>query len=420
MRARWFRANPPLPLPSRRGGKWRNAIFLFLLLSMLAPAPAYAHTRSQSQSSWAVDGDAVDVRVEAEAIDATRLYALGGDATMATMFADEVAGAFDVSAGGQACAPAGPARQSNGGAGRVVAAMRFDCPTGALTQGPIEIESRLFLRVAPSHLHFIALRNAQGHSAEAVLTESNPRAVLVLEAAPAQESFWTALGRFFPVGAVHVWSGADHIAFMLALLLLVGRRLRAAVFAATGFTLGHTATLGFAATGVLSPDREAIEALIGFTIAFVALEIGDQSQARMRAWSLPAAALLAVAGAASLWRLSPMSPLVWFGLTAFVLAYPRGFPRDAAWLAAIFGLIHGCGFAAALSELDLPQPRLLASLIGFNLGVEAAQVVVIGVALVLGAAVPHAPAALRANAAAIAGATLFALGCYWFVGRLAG
>ena len=171
---------------------------------------------------------------------------------------------------------------------------------------------------------------------------------------------------------------------MLALVLLVGARPRAALFTATGFTLGHTLTLGLAATGVLHPDARAIEALIGFTIAFVALEIGDPR--RMRAWSAPVAGLLALAGAASLLQFAPLSALIWFGLAAFVFAYPRGFPRDAAWLAAIFGLIHGCGFAGALNALELPRPRLLASLAGFNLGVEAAQTLVIAAALLVGLA----------------------------------
>ncbi len=388
-----------------------------VFFSALLPAPAHAHTRSQSQSSWRIDGDTIEARVEADAVDVTRLYALGSEVPIAALFADEVSDGFTFSANGQACAPAGPAREGSGGPGRAVAVLRFTCPAGALARGPIAIESRLFLRVAPSHLHFVALRDSDGKAAEAVLTEPNPRAVLTLATAPAREGFWSALARFFPIGAQHVWSGLDHIAFMLALVLLVGARPRAALFTATGFTLGHTLTLGLAATGVLHPDARAIEALIGFTIAFVALEIGDRE--RMRAWSAPIAALLGLAGAGSLFQLAPLSAPIWFGLAAFVFAYPRGFPRDAAWLAAIFGLIHGCGFAGALNALELPRPRLLASLAGFNLGVEAAQALVIAATLLAGLAAQRAPAAVRANFAPIAGAALFALGCYWFAARLA-
>jgi hypothetical protein len=383
----------------------------------LAP-PAAAHTRSQSHSAWRADGDVIEARVQASAFDVTRLYALGGEAPLAEAFAQEASGAFTVAAAGEQCVREGDASASIVGNGRIASTLRFACPAGALARDEVEIESRLFLRVAPSHLHFVSVVDAEGRSAVAVLTETESRARLLLQAATAQESFWSALSRFFPTGARHVWSGLDHIAFMLALALMIGARWRAAILAASGFTLGHTVTLGLAATGVLRPDTTAIEALIGFTIAFVALAIGRSGQDRMLSWSFPLAALLAAGGAASVIGAAPMSPLIWFGLAAFVFAYPRGFPREAGWLAAIFGLIHGCGFAGALADMDLPRPRILASLLGFNLGVEAGQVVVIAGAVLVGLAAQRLPAHIRQRTAAIAGAALFTLGVYWFVGRL--
>jgi hypothetical protein len=396
-------------------------LLLAVLLTFICVAgDAQAHTRSQSQSRWTIEGDRVSVHVEADAIDVTRLYALGGNASLDVAFAEEVATAFDVRAGGAACTANGAPRASIAPAGRVIAAWSFTCPSRALGRGEITLESRLFLRVAPSHLHFVAVRDAQGRSAEAVLTEPHPRAALTPASAPEVRPFGETVWRFIPVGAEHVWTGLDHMAFILALVLFSAGRLRSLVFAATGFTVGHTATLGLAAVGALRPDKLAIEALIGFTIAFVALEIGDGGQRRMRAVSAPAAALLALAGAASMFGVAPMSPLIWFGLALFVYAYPRGFPRGVALLALIFGLIHGCGFAGALSELELPQPRLLSALLGFNLGVEFGQLTVIAVALLAGFALRFGPAQLTRHAAPIAGAALFALGAYWFVSRLAG
>ncbi|MBL8542853.1 MAG: HupE/UreJ family protein, partial [Hyphomonadaceae bacterium] len=351
-----------------------------------------------------------------EAVDVTRLYALGGDETMDRVFAEEVAGAFQVSAADQSCSAAGEPSARIIPAGKLVASWRFQCPPGAIARGPIAIESHLFLDVAPSHLHFVALSGADGASAEAVLTGPSPRASMTLSDAPAVQPFGATVLHFIPVGAEHVWTGLDHVAFILALVLLTAGGLRALLFAATGFTLGHTATLGLAAVGVLRPDTAAIEALIGFTIAFVALEASGG--ARMRLASGPAAITLALAGVASLFLPLPMSPLVWFGLAAFVYAYPRGFPQGAAWLALIFGLVHGCGFAGALADLDLPKPRLLASLLGFNLGVEAGQLVVIAGALGVGWLARRAPPQFTRDLAPAAGAGLFALGLYWFVSRL--
>jgi hypothetical protein len=381
-------------------------------------ADAHAHTRSQSQSRWTIEGDRIGLRVEADAIDVTRLYAFGSDAPLEDVFAAELAQAFSVRAGGQDCAANGAPRATTAPAGRVVADWAFTCRQGALAQGALEIESRLFLRVAPSHLHFVALRDADGQSAEAVLTELHPRAVLTPAAAPAVRPFGDTVFEFIPVGAEHVWTGLDHMAFTLALVLLSAGRWRDLVLAVTGFTLGHTATLGLAAVGAIRPDAGAIEALIGFTIAFVALEIGKGGSVRMRSVSGPTAIALSAAGAASLLGALSMSPLIWYGLAAFVYAYPRGFPRSAALLAVIFGLIHGCGFAGALADLELPRPRLLASLLGFNLGVELGQLTVIAGALLVGFGLRQAPVRFAHHAAPIAGAALFALGAYWFVSRL--
>lgn len=387
------------------------ALFAFVCFA----ANAQAHTRSQSQSRWTIEGERISLHVEADAIDVTRLYAFGSDDPLDAVFAEEVADAFAVSAGGRACTANGAPRASLAPAGRVIADWSFTCPAQA---DAVEIESRLFLRVAPSHLHFVSLRDAQGRSAEAVLTEPHPLAVLSPSATPAVQPFGETVMSFTPVGAEHVWTGLDHVAFVLALVLFTAGRWRALVFAATGFTLGHTATLGLAAFGAIRPDTLAIEALIGFTIAFVALEIGQGGQARLRAVSAPAAIVLALAGAAAVMGFAPMSPLIWFGLAAFVYAYPRGFPRGVALLSLVFGLIHGCGFAGALSELELPQPRLLAALLGFNLGVEFGQLTVIFGALLVGFAFRYAPAQLTRHAAPVAGAALFALGAYWFVSRL--
>lgn len=395
----------------------RFVAIVFALIALIV-APAQAHTRSQSLSHWSIEGDRLDVRVDADAIDVTRLYALGGEGDLPTTMAQEAAQAFDVSAGGQACAPQGDPVSALTPTGRVVTQLQFACPAGALAAGEIEITSRLFLSVAPSHLHFVAVRDAEGRVAEAVLTEPHPRAHLSPSAPPEAQSFWQTLTRFLPVGAEHVWTGLDHVAFILALVLLTAGNLRRVVFAATGFTLGHTATLGLAAMDVLRPDSGAIEALIGFTIAFVALEAGERGGARMREWSAPAAVLLALGGIGAVAGFAPMSPFVWFGLAAFVYAYPRGFPRGAVWIAIIFGLIHGCGFAGALSELDLPRPRLIASLLGFNLGVEFGQIVVIAAALLIGLAARRAPETLRTQGVALTGAALFALGFYWFASRL--
>ncbi len=402
-------------------GLWR-ALCLAVVLTVASAAPSQAHTRSQSSSHWRVEGDALYVRVQADALDVTRLYALGGQAGLEETFRAHAGESFSVSTKGGACtlreapmiAPAAP--------GRVAVTLRFDCPTGSLARGVVDLGSTLFLHVASTHLHFVSVTRSDGAEAEDVLTDSRRAATFALQADARAESAWSAFARYVPVGAVHVWGGLDHLAFILGLTLLA-RGLTAVAIAATGFTLGHTATLGLAAFGVLTPDAVTVEALIGFTVAFVALEAGRDGPDRLTRWSGPLAAVLLVMAALAAVNVLAIATASLAGLALFAVAYPRGFPRGAAaapWLAAAFGLVHGCGFAGALGDLDLPRPKLLPALAGFNVGVELAQVCVIAAALSVGVVWRRATAGRYAIAQDAVAAALFALGLFWFASRSIG
>jgi HupE / UreJ protein len=338
------------------------------------------------------------------------------------MFRRHVAGVFAVSANGRDCTPVGGARSMAAPSGRVAAEVAFKCPAVVLGAGQVSLSSRLFLDVAPSHLHFASVSNAANAEAEAILTDSRRRADLVLQDEAALGSAWASLARFIPVGAEHVWGGLDHLAFILALALLA-RRPATIVIAATGFTLGHTATLGLAAFGVFKPDEPTVEALIGFTVAFVALEAAGDGDGRMARWSSPVALVLLALAACSLIAKWPVSPVALAGLALFTFAYPRGFGRGASvapWLAAGFGLIHGCGFAGALGELDLPRPHLLSALAGFNVGVELAQIGVIAAGVGLAWAADRALGSKISIARDAVAAGLFGVGVFWFASRTIG
>ncbi|MGX7895773.1 HupE/UreJ family protein [Tsuneonella sp. HG222] len=194
----------------------------------------------------------------------------------------------------------------------------------------------------------------------------------------APQTFWrgTAEGRlsvlrtFIPAGAHHIWIGPDHLLFLLGLLLFGGtwRRLVGIV---TAFTLGHSITLGLAATNLVVPPAWLIEPAIALTIVVV--------------------------GADNLLR---------------------GEGKDLrAWMAGAFGLIHGFGFASVLREFGLPPASLGWSLFGFNLGVELGQLaVVIPLTLALGWLWRTRPRAAR-QIATLGSVAVIAGGVYWFVQR---
>lgn len=143
------------------------------------------------------------------------------------------------------------------------------------------------------------------------------------------------------LGVEHILLGVDHLIFVLALIMLV-RGWRRICLTVTAFTLAHSITLGMATLGYLDVPGPPVEAAIALSIVLVAIEIvnsvrGQESLATRFPWAI----------------------------------------------AFAFGLLHGLGFAGALSEVGLPAHAIPLALLFFNLGVELGQLVFI--AAVLGA-----------------------------------
>jgi hydrogenase/urease accessory protein HupE len=158
---------------------------------------------------------------------------------------------------------------------------------------------------------------------------------------PPRQSGWSVAGEYTQLGIEHILLGIDHLLFVLALLLIThgGWKL---VKTVTAFTVAHSITLALAALGFVHVPQAPVEAVIALSIVFVATEILHAQQGRP-------------------------------GITA-----------RAPWLVAFtFGLLHGFGFAGALSEIGLPQGQIPLALLSFNIGVEFGQLLFIAVALSL-------------------------------------
>jgi hydrogenase/urease accessory protein HupE len=191
---------------------------------------------------------------------------------------------------------------------------------------------------------------------------------------------WSGVGAvlatFVPAGVHHIAIGPDHLLFLVGLLLLGGSAGRLAGVV-TAFTLGHSVTLALAATSTVALPGTVVEPAIALTLVLVGAD-------NLLAASRPDA--------------------------------PR---RDLrAGMAAVFGLIHGFGFAAVLREFGLPDGALGWSLFGFNLGVELGQLAfVLPLALALAWVRRQRPSAARRIA--MIGSVVVALaGTFWFVQRL--
>ncbi|MGK0297048.1 MAG: hydrogenase/urease accessory protein HupE [Gammaproteobacteria bacterium] len=140
---------------------------------------------------------------------------------------------------------------------------------------------------------------------------------------------WTAARGFILFGLEHIFTGYDHILFLLG-LLLVGKGLRNLVIIATSFTIAHSITLTIATLGIVQPIAWVVEAAIALSIVYVGVENLLAKDIKRR----------------------------------WILAF-------------VFGLVHGFGFAGLLQELDLERTGLLLSLFSFNFGVELGQVIII-------------------------------------------
>lgn len=150
---------------------------------------------------------------------------------------------------------------------------------------------------------------------------------------------WDVVAEYFMLGLEHILLGIDHLLFVLALLLIT-HGVWELVKTVTAFTVAHSITLAAATLGIVKIPVAPVEAVIALSIVFVASEI-----VRARRGQVDLA-------------------------------------MRAPWIVAfLFGLLHGFGFAGALSEIGLPQGNIPLALLLFNLGVEAGQLIFIAVVL---------------------------------------
>jgi hypothetical protein len=387
------------------------------LLCLLAAASATAHGRSVSYSTWSLDATGADVRARISRLELTRLAL---DPTASREQSEEVArllaDALRLDSGGRPCAPRGRPVALPAEEGWVVFGWRVECTAA----GERTITSDLLMDVAPSHLHFARVEAGEA-SVERVLSEAEPGwhiedAAAVAGAPVAGSSF----GRYVALGVEHILTGWDHLAFVIALLLLAAS-LREVAALVTAFTVAHSVTLGLAVLGVVHPDGRVVEALIGFSIALVAVENSWILGGRERA--LPflatgALAVLAIAGVGVVPRGVYLGLALFTGCHFALLRIAERPARLRTAVAFAFGLIHGFGFAGVLAEMALPSDRLVPALFGFNVGVELGQLAVVALAWpALRFVARRFDPRVERLVVELGSAAVCGLGLFWFVTR---
>jgi hydrogenase/urease accessory protein HupE len=219
---------------------------------------------------------------------------------------------------------------------------------------------------------------------ELVSSESQARRLTPDEPAfivPTAPGFTDVLKSYLGLGIDHILSGADHLLFVFALLLLIRDRWRL-VTAITAFTIAHSLTLAAAVLGWIVVPAPPVEAVVALSIMFLASELRKRDETDQ--------------------RLSERYPWA---------------------IAFAFGLLHGLGFASALLEIGLPKGDVPLALFSFNLGVEIGQLMFIAAVIAAGWLMRRALPQIANTTSRIVTASLAygigGLSAFWFVSRVA-
>jgi hypothetical protein len=294
--------------------------------------------------------------------------------------------------------------------------------TFACDAAPQNIRFDGFFSLIAAHTNFAKIREDSGQH-ESVFTFGHREIALsgngTGAAATEQSDFFTYVG----LGIRHLASGLDHLAFLLALLLLVTSP-RQIIFVVTGFTIGHSITLSLAVLGIATPNVPLVEATIGFTIALVAIENIAVQTRLTREIAIGFAAVFVAFVLVAVFVPTGPPWVAMVGLGLFGASY-LGLSSDGhramqlrPILTVLFGMVHGFGFSAVLTELDLPTAKLVPALLGFNIGVEVGQLMAIGVfGLGLYVVKSRSKGAAYGIVTDILSTGLLAIGFYWFVAR---
>jgi hydrogenase/urease accessory protein HupE len=344
-------------------------------LAVSATSPALAHNAGVSTSRIVIHGRTVEIEINAlgrdyEQAAGIRIADKSGEvnpvalAVMAPSILKYVGDHVAVFGGDQRCTPEpGTAKAADT---HVAVTMAWRCPP----DGDLRYRVTLFQDVDPLARH-VALIAAEGGERELVLDKNAPEIAL----AGAAPSVLQVVGRFIQAGIEHIFLGYDHIAFLLAVILW-GQRLWPLVKVVTAFTIAHSITLSLAALQIFTIPSAIVEPAIAASIMFVAAE--------------------------------------------------NFFSRnvDGRWpVTFVFGLVHGFGFASALSEIGLPTNALVPALAAFNIGVEIGQIVIVALIfplLLLSDRIGRSAAVHKGRHPALVyscSAVILALGLYWLIER---
>jgi hypothetical protein len=222
----------------------------------------------------------------------------------------------------------------------------------------------------------------------------------------------------------HILTGFDHLIFLMGLIILVNN-FKHLLIVITGFTLGHSITLALVALNIVVPNTLMIEALIGFTILFIAAEYMMKEEKNFIPIIAILLSILTFAAISSLFLQISMTLISFMALILITIGYfgiLRNLENKGSFrviITSLFGVIHGFGFGTFLFNSEFDQTNIISALFGFNLGVEIGQIIFLMIFILLNLSLIKL---LKSKNHQYLMQTLMiivsSLGFYWFIQRL--
>ena len=396
---------------------------ILFLFSLVMALPSEAHNRSQSFSSWSFEDNNLYLLFSVKSIEATRLQSIY-EPNLERSMKKHLQETIKVTQGIRDCSLE-EVLESNVkvlSSGQIEASATFNCPLN-LYSSALVIEVGSFFEIIPSHTHYARIFVTDALPLEHLFTDSSRRQHFDLQGIHYSNSSARTIFNFIILGIKHILSGPDHIMFLLALLLMLPS-FKGLIWLVTGFTLGHSVSLCIATLGFFVPSSLRIEALIGFTIALASAEsVGARHDVMSKiAYGSIVLLCLVIFIARFTTHEVAMSTVSLFGLMMFSWNYlhlnvnNEDRVRIKAIVCLVFGLVHGFGFASGLGGIGLPTERIWVPMLGFNLGVELGQLLIIFLSWVFYVVLSRHELTLRATIDMSSG-IICGIGVYWFVIR---
>ena len=397
-------------------------IILFVLFSINS---SHAHYFSESFSKWNISDQDIKVNFNLLELEATRILKidkyqklLSNNLSENEIFEIYLENNLFVESEGMGCDLKDDTKILSSKEGYLRVELNYKCPFSS----NIKIVNNALFYLIDSHIHI-----ARIYQNNSILLEKalffNDQSIHINEEVKEKKIF-EQFSNFIHSGFTHIIGGYDHLIFVLGLLLLINN-FKLLFLAITGFTIGHSITLALTALEIVIPNISLIEAIIGFTIMFVALEYFNEKQNSPYisiALLISLSTVLLILSVINILHIPVflLAGLLIISISYFLIKnYYTSSDKLLISLTVAFGLIHGFGFGSFLMSTNFDTSQAIVSLLGFNLGVEIGQLFFVGLILLI----YKIFITLKMNNVIIFSKDLFfivtfSMGMFWYIQRL--